>query len=290
MTYSLVGAPAVGFDLSRLAGGPRVAAVLRTALAADASVVSALAARHPGPVRAAWWDACTARPAEPLGSVLPDVAPQLGDAAASGVLLHRLESGLLGDLAALDRLVRHELLDWSWIHAGPVSAQDPLAAEAADVLVDAAAAAYAGDEVEADARRAMTLPFLGAKVPLHDESVPVGVEDVDVRLDRLAHADEEVRAAWRSVVDARRRSTARWAPAMHQATWALAVADRLRPAFDAQMAAVDAFARAGFTAHDAAYGVWNALSGVVQAAMVGDLLPAADADVLLAPWRAVHGD
>lgn len=289
MTYSLVGAPAVGFDLSRLAGGARVAAVLRTALVTDTTSVAALAARHPGPVRAAWWDACTTDPAEPLGSVLPDVAPQLGDAAASGVLLHRLESGLLGDLDALDRLVRHDLLDWSWIHAGPVSAQDPLAADAADVLVDAAAAAFA-DEVDAGTRRAMTLPFLGAKVPLRDESVPVGVEDVDVRLDRLAHADEHVRAAWRSVVDSRRRSTARWAPAMHQATWALAVSDRLRPAFDAQMAAVDAFSRAGFTAHDAAYGVWNALSGVVQAAMVGDLLPAADADVLLAPWRAVHGD
>lgn len=289
MTYSVVGAPAVGFDLARLPGGARVAAVLRTALAADAPALAALASCHPGPVRASWWHACTSTPAELLGDVLPQVAPALGDTAASGVLLHRLETGLLGDLPALDRLVRHDLLDASWIHAGAVSTQDPVAADASDVLVDAAAAAYAGDGVDAATRRAMTVPFLAARPAIRDESVPVGVEDVDARLDRLAHADESVRAAWRAVVDDRRRSTAQWAPAMHQATWALSVAERLRPAFDAQMAAVAAFARAGFTAHDAAYGVWNAVSGVVQAAMVGDLLPAADADVLLAPWRAVHG-
>jgi hypothetical protein len=290
MTYSVVGAPAVGFDLARLPGGARVASVLRTALTADASAVAALSSCHPGPVRASWWHACTRVPADSLQDVLPAVAPALGDTAASGALLHRLESGLLGDLDALDRLVRHDLLDWTWIHAGAVSTQDPVAADAADVLVDAAVAAFAGDEVDATTRRAMTVPFLSARPGIRDESVPVGVEDVDARLDRLARADDRTRAAWRAVVDDRRRSTAQWAPAMHQATWALAVAERLRPAFDAQMAAVAAFARAGFTAHDAAYGVWNAVSGVVQASMVGDLLPAADADVLLAPWRAVHGD
>ncbi len=289
MTYSVVGAPAVGFDLARLPGGARVAAVLRTAVNGDAGLLAALAPQHPGTVREQWHAACAERSGELLGDVLPDVAPTLGDAAASGALLHRLETGLLGDPDALDRLVRHDLLDWTWIHAGPVSTQDPVAAEAADVLVDAATAAYADAAVPGDVRRAMSLPFLGAKVALRDASVPTGVEDVDVRLDRLAHADEEVRAAWRAVVETNRRSTARWAPAMHQATWALSVANRLRPAFDAQMAAVGAFARAGFTARDAAYGVWNAVSGVVQAAMVGDLLPTEDADVLLAPWRAVHG-
>ena len=44
----------------------------------------------------------------------------------------------------------------------------------------------------------------------------------------------------------------------------------------------------GFTPRDAAYGVWNAIVGVLQARVVGDLLPSAEAYVLLRPWRAVH--
>ena len=75
---------------------------------------------------------------------------------------------------------------------------------------------------------------------------------------------------------------------MHQATWALSITERLRLACDAQLAGVIAFGRAGFTARDASYGVWNALSGVLQASAVGDLLSADDADVLRRPWRAVY--
>jgi hypothetical protein len=75
---------------------------------------------------------------------------------------------------------------------------------------------------------------------------------------------------------------------MHEATWALRLADRLRLAADAQLAAADAFLAAGFTARDAAYGVWNAVSGSVQALVAADLLPVRDSDVLLACWRRVH--
>jgi hypothetical protein len=118
--------------------------------------------------------------------------------------------------------------------------------------------------------------------------VPTGVPDVDEVLTVLSGADDAVRRRWRDVVDDLRSHTAAWAPAMHQATWALSLTDRLRLACDAQLAGVIAFRRAGFEARDAAYGVWNAVSGVLQASAVGDVLPAADADVLLRPWRAVH--
>lgn len=306
MTYTLVGAPALGFDLARLRGGARVAAVLRVAAVADSGTLSRLAARHPGPMRDVWEVACEqatgndgrvapqrGRAPARLSDVLPSVGRTLGgglgEVAAAHALLRRLETGLVGDVTALRRLVSHELLDHTWVHAGPVHTQDPEAARAADVLADAAVAAYAGEFVPSRVRRAMALPYVGSRVPVRDETVPTGFPELDERLEAVANADEAVRGAWRDVVERHRPTTAAWAPAMHQATWALQLTDRLRLAFDAQMAAVGVFTRAGFTRSDAAYGVWNALSGVVQATVVADLLPDRDADVLLRPWREVHG-
>ena len=53
--------------------------------------------------------------------------------------------------------------------------------------------------------------------------------------------------------------------------------------------AVIAFGRAGFSARDAAYGVWNALVRRPPGrAPSATCCPAADADVLLRPWRAVY--
>ncbi len=75
---------------------------------------------------------------------------------------------------------------------------------------------------------------------------------------------------------------------MHQATWAIHLSDRLRPAADAQLAAVAAFTQAGFDARDAAYGVWNALSGAVHATVAADLLPEAEHTVLTAVLTAVR--
>lgn len=288
MTYSLVGAPAVGFDLARLPGGARVAAVLRTALLADARDLSLLAVRHPGAARTSWQEACDGVGTTSVGQALRDVAPTLGDPVAAGAVLRELEGSLLGDVAALRRLVSYDLLDHTWIHSGALRVQDPEGARAAEVLSDCAVAAYLGTALPDATRRAMALPFMGARLVVRDESVPCPVPGLEAPFEQLLRADEDVRTAWRSVVDAQRGRTAAWAPAMHRATHTLHLTDRLRTAFDAQMAAVTVFARAGFTARDAAYGAWNALSGVVQATVVGDALPRADADVLLAPWRAVH--
>jgi hypothetical protein len=225
-----------------------------------------------------------------LGQALALAGDALEEAAAGETkLLRRLEAGLLGDANALDRLVRHELLDWTWLHSGSLSVQDPVAAEAADVLSDAALCGYLRDRLPESARRAMAVPFLRAGVPSRDATVATGVPEVDQVLAVLAGADDGVRRRWRQVVDELRTHTTQWAPAMHQATWALSLTERLRLACDAQLAGVIAFDRAGFTAKDASYGVWNSLSGVLQASAVGDLLSAADADVLLRPWREVYG-
>ncbi|WP_028642698.1 hypothetical protein [Nocardioides sp. URHA0020] len=291
MAYSVIGGPALGFDLARLPGGHQVARVLRAALAAGPEDLERLADCHPGAgVREEWRRACAGPATETpsMSTALPLAGSALQDAAAGETaLLRRLETSLLGDAHALDRLLRRDLLDWTWLHSGAVAVQDPTASLAADVLADAAASAYLRDQLSDDLRRAMAGPFVRAAVVDGDEPA-VGLPDVDQRLATLGGADLATRESWRAVVDRLRMHTAQWAPAMHQATWALSLAERLRLACDAQLAAVIAFRCADFDAHDAAYGVWNAWSGVVQASTVSDLLPADDAAVLLRPWLAVY--
>jgi hypothetical protein len=290
VAYSVVGGPALGFDLARLPGGALVAGVLRTALAAGADDLDRLAACHPGAgAREAWRRAYVpAADTESAVATLPLACTALEEAAAGETaLLRRLETGLLGDVHALDRMVRREVLDWTWLHSGPVAVQDPVASLAADVLVDAATSAYLRDRLAAELRRAMATPFVRSGLARGPE-LATGLPELDDRLTMFAASDDESRRSWRRVVDRLRVHTAEWAPAMHQATWALSLSERLRPACDAQLAAVIAFADGGFTARDAAYGVWNAWSGTVQASLVADLLPAADATVLLRAWTAVH--
>lgn len=292
MPYSVVGAPALAFDLARLPGGDQVSGVLRSTLVAAPDDLEQLAACHPGATTRSTW--LRVRDEATTGGRLGEVLPLAGaaiDEAAGGetMLLRRLESGLLGDAQALDRMIRRELLDWTWVHSGSMAVQDPIAAEAADVLADAALGGYLRDQLPGDARRAMAVPFLRAGVPSRDATVATGIPAVDEVLTVLGGADEAARRRWRAVVDEQRGRTGQWAPAMHQATWALSLTQRLRLACDAQLAGVIAFHRAGFCARDAAYGVWNALSGVLQASAVGDLLPGPETDVLLQPWREVYG-
>ncbi|RLV48799.1 hypothetical protein D9V37_13845 [Nocardioides mangrovicus] len=180
--------------------------------------------------------------------------------------LRLLESSLLGDVPQLDRFVRHDVLDWA---AEAVSA--PVASRAADVLVAAAAPAYA-DGVTDHWRRLAVTGFLGAEIEHADETMPTGHARLDQLLAEVAAADIAAREAWRQAVTQMQVWTTRWAPAMHEATWALHLTDRLRLAADAQLAAVLAFRSGGFNAHDAAYGVWNALSGLVHATLADDLL------------------
>ncbi|HEY0950081.1 hypothetical protein [Nocardioides sp.] len=295
MPYSLVGAHALGFDLARLVSGRQAAAVLRTALTADSTDLDQWAAQHPGAVARSDWLRATTRAdarAETVRSVLPLAGAAVEEAVTTGAstLLRRLETSLLGDTRTLDHFVRHDLLDWTWIHSGPMSVQDPTASAAADVLADAAVSGYLGARLDPGVRRGMVTPYLRADLPTRDETASTGMARVDRVLDRLSSADESVRAEWRRVVDEQRLRTAEWAPAMHQASWACSMSGRLRLACDVQLAGVIAFQLAGLTPRDAAYGVWNAVSGVLQAVVMIDLLPSKAAAVLVRPWHLVYGE
>jgi len=292
--YSLVGAPSLGYDLARLPHGQQTAHVMRTALRCETEHVIRLAGRHPGAARAERWRRLEAT--DLPGSMTANLryanaaleGALTGTARASAALLSRLEGAVLGNVAALDRMLRTDILDWTWVRSGDLAVQDPEASLAADVLVDAAAAGYCADSVDPVLRRAMSLPYLRAKLDLVDRAPRTGHAALDRLLDTVAGADAATVRAWRHAVDELRPGTTSWAPAMHQATWVLSLSDRLRLAADAQMAAVAVFGRAGFDKRDAAYGVWNALSGTIQATAAADLLPASDRDVLLRVWRRVY--
>lgn len=293
MRYSVVGAATLGFDLSRLDHGAAVAGVIRAALAGGPDELDRLAAAHPGTAvrrrRASALEVALAE-REALADMLPPVGHALdGSPRTEAQTLRRLEAGLLGDAAGLDHLLRHDVLDWTWLRSGTTAVQDPVAADAADVLCDAAVADYLRSPAHADLWAEMAAPLRASGVAPVDTLVVPDAPRVTTTLQALAVADEELLARWRMVVDDVRSRTAQWAPAMHRATWALSMSDRVRVAADVQLAGVIAFSRSGLTATDAAYGAWNALAGVLQAQLVSDLLPAGDADVLMRPWRQVQG-
>jgi hypothetical protein len=295
MTYSLVSAGSLGFDLVRLPGGAGTTQVLLDALACGAEELAALAAAHPGTGRAERW-ARVLRTGQEVsgGSALRLAGPSLdltaaGDLAGGRDLLTRLARAPLGDLAALDRLVRHDVLSWTWSTADDVAVQPAEHTRAADVLVDAAASAYASRWLADDLRRELCGPYLGARTgPASAEAVPP--EPVREVLRELRSWDAADRAAWRAAVDLLRPSTGAWTTSMHEASWAVHLGGRLRTAARAQLHGVLAFGSAGFSAEDAAYGSWNALSGVLQALSGADLLGDEHLDVLLRPWRVARGE
>ena len=296
MPYSLINTPALGYDLVRLAQGAQVSRVLRVALAAGPGELARLSSRHLGDRRVGWERLVVRGGQEGVGSALKLADQALerafaGDHGTSTMLLRRLERAALGNLPALVRLLGHDILDWTWLHSGDLAVQDPDHALAFEVLADAAASAYCAERLDDGVRRTMVGPFLAARV---EQSGPTGEAGtghpaVDALLAEVAASDAAVRDSWRAGVDAVRPGTATWAPAMHQATWALHVTDRLRVAADAQLAMVVAFHEAGFDHLDAAYGVWNALSGAVQATVAADLLSETDFHRLTAVWSRVTG-
>ncbi len=296
MAYSLVRASELACDLVRLPHGAEVAQVLRTALACDAVAVADLSARHPGPHRVHRWGQVLAagaggspRTEVLLAAVDADAVvdrARSGDRPPSTATVDRLGRALLGDVAAVDRVLRHEVLDWTWLGSGDLCVQDPEASRACDVLADAAASAYCSWRLDDATRRSMLAPYLAARTC---EPQQTGHEVVDAALHHLARTDEAGRRDWREVVLELRPAAVAWAPAMHEAAWALSLAGRVRLAADVQLAAATAFVAAGFTPSDAARGVWDTVSGSVQALLCVDLLPARHADVLLAAWRRVHG-
>lgn len=259
--------------------------MLGTALALRPAHLSVLAATSGGSVlgrRRSDLDVLSDGP-DPVVTALGRSARlvEQGDVAAA---LRLLESAPLAGLPDLLRLLREEVLDWTWKRSlSGLREQSEPASRATAVLGDALVAGWHTAGLSAALGDQLRRPYATALTLL--DPVPVadlGPQHVTLAglfdaLRRLEEPAELVRASDRS------RARSSWAASMHSATWAVSLSGRVRPAAAAQLASVHALSAAGLTVRDAAAGAWNVVSGATQALVVEDLLDEDTRRRLVAP-------
>jgi hypothetical protein len=299
--YSLVNASTVGFDLARLPTGAAVATVLLEALAVQSpeprsravglhafagfATFDSLLAADPRRA-AAWLEVSALAPPRRLDDAL-SVVGQLLDDVASAVdpsgsanrqlepVLRDLTTASFGGLEDLLRMIRVDILDESPAHVVALAS-------------DALAAAYGGQRLSDEVRSLLTVPWVAATRSL--TPIPADLEpftaELRAILDRVATLTD---AEAKVLVDGAASVEADWSARMHAAAWAGYLSGRLRPAATAQFQAVRALRACGVDAASAARGVWNAISGCLQAVVVHDLLDEVTYGVLVAPWETAVG-
>ncbi len=285
--YSLVSTPVLGFDLTRLGGGAATAEVLLRALCLSRDDLPILADRLPvedvrGPL---WLDVDAA--ARELATVR--AVGTVDDPVQSMAMLERAPIGTVGGLL---HLVRHDVMAWTWTVRDGVETQNPVAERATGVLCDAVVSSYLRDQLSAPVRRGLAAAWVGAIRTLPaNPPIDLGPHHYAVTslLDRVRTvSSHEVHRLLRAADDSRRAPSG-WATAVHSASWGGYLSGRTRTAAAAQLLLVQAIDTGSVPLADRAGGVWNVLSGAVQALVVRYLLDGATAHRLLAPVLAALG-
>jgi hypothetical protein len=284
--YSLVSAPVLGFDLTRLGGGSATAEVLLRALRLSLGDLPILAERLPDEgVRGPLWVEV-----ESAARRMPSLKGMKADDPASSLAL--VERAPIGSVDALLTCLRYDVMAWTWQGTGRDAKQSETAASATALLCDAAVASYLREVLDDTTRRMLGAGWVAAvrKLPA-GKPIDLGPHHyaVSALLDRLRSIrPNDLARLVRSAEDARKNAGG-WSPAVHSASWAAYLSDRVRTAAAAQMLLVQAIDTAAIPLADRAGGVWNMLSGAVQALVVRDLLDTATAHRLLAPVIAALG-
>ncbi|MEH3076603.1 MAG: hypothetical protein PGN11_07945 [Quadrisphaera sp.] len=192
----------------------------------------------------------------------PEGTAESVERARLAALAEHLRSSMVGNAAALERLVREEAVDAAGA-ADLLDREDPSGgaalerALAADVLADAALAWYASRHLPTALRRRLTEPYeraVAGAVPgtfdlAPDPAAPWGPALTEL-LRALRDLDGPGRQRWRAAVDAGRASgrgaagpgaeQRSWSLAMHDACWAAHASGRTAAAAAAQLLAVQA--------------------------------------------------
>ncbi|SHN42105.1 hypothetical protein [Cryptosporangium aurantiacum] len=317
--YSLVSAPVLGFDLTRIEGGAGVSDVLTRALSLGPDDLEVLAEhRADDGQRADLWAAVeiattvqpTVRDVAGLSRATDPATPVEKRASAALGLLQRAP---LGTVDGLLQCVRYDVLDWTWSAAGeaepdqapqfppvqrtgepaprPPKVQSEVASRATAVICDAIVAGYLRQELDDQSRRRLAAPWVAASRRLPEREVGLGPTGSAMRtlIDRVASLSQQDGARLYKAAEAARRESASWAPAIHSASWAVHLADRVREAAAGQFLLVQAVETSGIPVTERAAGVWNLLSGAVQALAARDLVDAETAHRLLGPVLSTLG-
>jgi len=284
--YSLASAPVLGYDLTRLTGGPATAEVLLRALRLGRDDLPVLADQLPDDeVRVDLWrDVAEAARRLPSLNTLPGAEP--------AHMLDMLTTAPIGTLDALLGCVRHDLMSWTWTSHGRSVRQDDVAERATALLCDAVAATYLRDQLEPRTRRGLAAAWVAAMRRL-PAVAPVDLgphhQAVSALLDRLRTLRRADVARLEHTAEDWRAEPVGWPSAMHSASWAAYLAGRIRTAAAGQLLLVQAVDAAAIPLDVRAAGVWNLLSGAVQALVVRDLLDQQTAHRLMAPVVAALG-
>jgi hypothetical protein len=302
--YSLVSAPVLGFDLTRLDGGSAVADVLLRALALTAEDLATVAAAGGDDYdRLAYWldvdSAATGRrrlataASSAGGSGVANAAAgnptdaDDGKPGPRGFALRPAQAAedLTGRLAALERapigtvdgllhLVRHDVLDWTWRRHPAGLAQLKPADRVAAVVCDAAVASYLHELLPVETRHGLTAPWQAAMSRLPSRPIDLGPQAsaVTALIERVRNLSGPAVRKLVAASSRARPALPEWSAAVHSASWSVFVAGRVRVGAAAQLMLVQAVERAGIPVADRAGGAWNLLSGAVQALVVRDVL------------------
>ncbi|MET7420688.1 hypothetical protein [Dactylosporangium sp. NPDC005555] len=291
--YSLVSAPVLGFDLSRLQGGSAAADVLLRGLSLTQSDLDAVASARADDD----WDRVD------LWRDVDAAAQERRAVNADAGALAVVERAPLGTLDGLLHCLRYDILDWTWGNRpaqatmptpqvrAPRQRQSEVASKATGVLSDAAAAAYLRELLTDESRRRLSAPYTVALRALPEPEHDLGPQGDELRqmLSRVGSLSPAEMRQLNKVTDTSRPGLTDWAPAVHSASWAVFLSGRVRAGAAAQLLLVQALDRSGVPVGDRAGGVWNLLSGAVQALMVRDLLDSTTAKRLLDPYFTAMG-
>jgi hypothetical protein len=260
--YSLVSAPVLGFDLTRLGGGSATAEVLLRGLRLQLGDLPVLADRLPDEgVRGPLWVEV-----ESAARRMPSLKNLAKDDPAGALAL--VERAPIGSVDSLLTCLRYDVMAWTWHGAGRDAVQSDIASAATALLCDAAVASYLREVLDETTRRMLGAGWVSALRKL-SAGAPIDLGPhhyaISALLDRLRSIrPNDLTRLVTSGEDARRNAGG-WSPAVHSASWAAYLSDRVRTAAAAQMLLVQAIDTAQIPLADRAGGVWNMLSGAVQA-------------------------
>jgi hypothetical protein len=203
-----------------------------------------------------------------------------------------VERAPIGSVDSLLTCLRYDVMAWTWHGTGRDARQSEAAAGATALLCDAAVASYLREVLDPSTRRMLGAGWVSAMRKL-TASAPIDLGPhhyaVSALLEKLRSIRPRDLSRLTTAAEDARRNAGGWSPAVHSASWAAYLSDRVRTAAAAQMLLVQAVDTAAIPLADRAGGVWNMLSGAVQALVVRDLLDTATAHRLLAPVVAALG-